>query len=224
MLNEGSNGEGSSVQHFHLRFSIQNSAFSIARTGVILALQMRLFAAAALVALSSLAPAAQTHPDLSGRWTTDPIPPSDAAARGAAPQGQRGAPGTRPDLGSGWGSTITLTQDARQLTVEYAFFTRGDMQPPLKFAYALDGSESRNPVRMGRGMQTERAKSAWDGQALVITTTHDYKDPSSGKAGSIDVVRRLSLESPDSLVVETTRAGALGGPSSTTRVVYRRLA
>ncbi len=182
---------------------------------------MRTLAVAALVAALGLAPAAaQTRPDLSGRWTTDPIPAPDAA--GGA-QGQRGGPGVRPDLGSGWGSTITVTQDPRQLTVEYAFFTRGDMQPPLKFTYALDGSESRNPVMMGRGMQTQRAKSAWDGQTLVITTTHDFKDPSSGKSGSLDVVRRLSLESPDSLVVETTRAGALGGPSSTTRVVYRRL-
>jgi hypothetical protein len=167
---------------------------------------MRLFAAAALVAFSSFAPAAQAPPDLSGRWTTEP------------------AQGTRPDAGSGWGSTITLSQDPRQLTVEYAFFTRGDMQPPLKFTYALDGSESRNPVMMGRGKQTERAKAAWDGQTLVITTTHDFKDPSSGKAGSIDVVRRLSLESSDTLVVETLRGGALGGPSSTTRVVYRRVA
>lgn len=164
---------------------------------------MRSLAVVALIALSSLT--GQAPPDLSGRWTTEP------------------AQGTRPDAGSGWGSTITLTQDARQLTVEYAFFTRGDMQPPLKFVYALDGSESRNPVMMGRGLQTERTKSAWDGQTLVITTTHDFKDPATGKAGSIDVVRRLSLESPDSLVVETTRGGALGGPSSTTRVVYRRL-
>jgi hypothetical protein len=175
-------------------------------------------AVAALVAALGLASAeAQTRPDLSGRWTSEPAPATDA-------QGQRGGSGVRPELGSGWGSTITLTQDARALTVEYAFFTRGDMQPPLKFTYALDGSESRNPVMMGRGMQTERAKSAWDGQTLVITTTHDFKDPASGKAGSIDVVRRLSLESIDSLVVETTRAGALGGPASTTRVVYRRLA
>ena len=175
---------------------------------------MRLLAVGALIIISSLT--AQTRPDLSGRWTSEPVP--------AATQGQRGEQGARPDLGSGWGSIITITQDTRQLSVEYAFFTRGDMQPPLKFTYALDGSESRNPVMMGRGMQTERAKSAWDGQALVITTTHDFKDPATGKAGSIEVVRRLSLESPDSLVVETTRGGALGGPSSTTRVVYRRLA
>jgi hypothetical protein len=156
---------------------------------------------------------AQTRPDLSGRWTSDPV---------AAPAGQRGGPGVRPDLGSGWGSTITLTQDPRQLTVEYAFFTRGDMQPPLKFTYALDGSESRNSVMMGRGLQVERSTAAWHGETLVITTTHAFKDP-AGKAGTIEVVRRLSLESPDSLVVETTRGGALGGPAATTRVVYRRL-
>jgi hypothetical protein len=166
-----------------------------------------------VVALAILS--AQTHPDLSGRWTSDPVAP---------PQGQRGAPPVRPDLGSGWGSTLTLTQDPRQLTVEYAFFTRGDMQPPLKFTFALDGSESRNTVMMGRGIQEERSTAAWDGQALVITTTHDFKDPATGQAGTIDVVRRLSLESPGSLVVETTRGGALGGPPSTTRVVYRRLA
>ena len=167
-----------------------------------------------VAALVSLASAGQTRPDLSGRWTTEPVAP---------PQGQRGAAPARPDLGSGWGSTLTLSQDPRQLTVEYAFFTRGDMQPPLKFTYALDGSDSRNTVMMGRGMQVERSRAAWDGQALVITTTHDFKDPGSGKTGTVDVVRRLSLESPDSLVVETTRGGALGGPSSTTRVVYRRL-
>ena len=166
-----------------------------------------------VAALVFLAAAPQTRADFSGRWTTDPVAPP--------PQGQRGGPPARPDLGSGWGSTLTVTQDPRQLSVEYAFFTRGDMQPPLKFTYALDGSESRNTVMMGRGMQVERSTTAWDGAALVITTKHDFKDP-AGKAGTIDVVRRLSLESPDALVVETTRGGALGGPPSTTRVVYRR--
>ena len=151
---------------------------------------------ATFIAVSS----AQTHPDFAGRWTTDP----------------------RPDLGSGWGSTITLTQDPRQLTVEYAFFTRGDMQPPVKLTYALDGSESRNTVMMGRGTQEERSKSAWDGQTLVITTAYAFKDPATGQPQSLEVVRKLSLESPDALVVETTRGGALGGPPSTTRVVYRR--
>jgi hypothetical protein len=163
--------------------------------------------------------AEQARPDFSGRWT-NAAPP---AAQAPAPGGRGGGPAVPSgDMGSGWGSTITLTQTLRVLTVEYAFFTRGDMQPPLKFTFALDGSESKNTVMMGRGFQVERSKTAWDGQTLVITTQHDFRDP-SGKPVTAEVTRRLSLESADSLIVETTRAGVLGGPPSTTRVVYRRL-
>lgn len=126
-------------------------------------------------------------------------------------------------MGSGWGSTITIAQTAAAVTVEYAFFTRGDMQPPLKFTFALDGSESKNTVMMGSGNQVERSKTVWEGQALVITTQHAFTDPSTRKPVAFEVTRRLSLESPDALIVETTRGGALGGPPSTTRVVYRRL-
>src|SRR4029434_7956929 len=85
------------------------------------------------------------------------------------------------DMGSGWGSNITVTQDANRLTVEYAFFARGDMQPPLRFVYALDGSESKNSVMMGRGIQMQVSKTAWDGDKLVITTTHTFADPATGK-------------------------------------------
>lgn len=126
-------------------------------------------------------------------------------------------------MGSGWGSTITIAQDATRLTVEYAFFARGDMQPPLRFAYALDGSESRNSVMMGRGIQMQISKTAWDGDKLVITTTHSLVDPSSGKPATATVTQTLSLESPASLVVETTRTGVLGGPTTSARTVYRKI-
>jgi hypothetical protein len=114
--------------------------------------------AAALVALFLMQPN-QAKPDFSGRWTTDPDPATAAAqpARGGGAPGGRG--GQPADVGSGWGSTITITQSATSVTVEYAFFTRGgDMQPPLKFVYALDGSESKNTVMMGRGIQTQTAR------------------------------------------------------------------
>jgi hypothetical protein len=175
------------------------------------------FAAALIVVSTVTAPGAQTPPNFAGRWTTDA--PVAASPAGRAGGGRRG----RPDMSSGWGSTITITQDARQLTVEYAFFSRGDLQPALKFAFALDGTETRNTVRMGRGPQLERSRAAWDGQTLVITTTHAFRDPGTGKEGTMDVVRRLSLESADSLVVETVRGGVLGGPSDQTRTVYRRV-
>jgi len=126
-------------------------------------------------------------------------------------------------MGSGWGSPLTITQDASRITIEYAFFGRGDLQPPLKFVYGLDGSETKNTVMMGRGMQVQSSKTAWDGDKLVITTIHTFADPNTGKPATAEVKQVLSLDSPAMLVVETTRAGVLGGPASTTRTVYKRL-
>jgi hypothetical protein len=125
-------------------------------------------------------------------------------------------------MGSGWGSPITITQDGSRLTVEYAVFARGDMQPPLRFVYALDGSETKNSVMMGRGIQLQVSKTAWDGEKLVITTAHTLADPVSGKPVAATVTQTLSLESPTSLVVETMRSGVLGGPATSARTVYRK--
>jgi hypothetical protein len=125
-------------------------------------------------------------------------------------------------MGSGWGSNLTITQDASRLTVQYAFFARGDMQPPLKFVYALDGSETKNSVMMGRGIQVQTSKTAWDGDKLVITTMHNFENPATGQLMKIEVNQTLSLESPTSLIVETARSGVLGGPPSTTKTVYKK--
>jgi hypothetical protein len=184
---------------------------------------------AAGTATEGLHLAAQEKPDFSGRWTTDPDPAAAAEAAGAREGGRgaggRGGPGrgARGDMGSGWGSTITIAQTATSLTVEYAFFTRGDMQPPLRFAYALDGSRSSNTVMMGRGMQTQISRAAWEGLVLNITTTHAFTDPATGKPIPVDVTQALSLQSPTSLLVVTTRPGVMGAPETTTRSVYRKL-
>ena len=190
--------------------------------------------ACALVALTLSTPASIQVTSFAGRWTTDPDPaavaaPAGAAGAGGARGGQAGPPGGgqrgggRGDMGSGWGSTITITQDTARLTVEYAFFGRGDMQPPLRFNYALDGTETKNTVMMGRGMQVQSAKTAWDGAKLVITTLHTLADPSTGKPTVTEVKQVMSLDSPTSLVVETTRAGVMGGPPTVTKTVYRKL-
>jgi len=169
--------------------------------------------------------AAQARPDFSGRWTTEPERTAEAGRgqgqAGAGPGGARGR-GPTGGLGSGWGPTITITQDANHLTVEYMFFERRDMQPPLSFVYALDGSESRVSLMMGRGIQVQASTAAWDGDRLVITTRHSFANPETGQPMTSAVRRTLSLETPDSLVVLTLREGVLGGPSSATRAVYRR--
>lgn len=125
-------------------------------------------------------------------------------------------------MGSGWGSNITVTQTASRLTVEYVFFTRGDMQPPLKFAYPLDGTATKNTVMMGRGIETQTSTTAWDGQKLVITTQYPFTHPTTGQAMTSEVKQILSLEAPESMLVETQRAATLGGPATSTRTTYRK--
>ena len=125
-------------------------------------------------------------------------------------------------MGSGWGATITIAQDASRLTVEYVVFSRYDLQPPLTFTYPLDGSVGRNAVMMGRGEQIESSRTQWSGQALIISTTFDVADRGVSKPFTGELTRKLLLESPTTLVVEVTRAGVLGGPASTTRSVYRK--
>ncbi len=101
---------------------------------------------------------------------------------------------------------------------------RGDMQAPLKFTYVPGGSPTRNSVMMGRGIQEQTSHAVWEGDKLAITTTSTIPNPAgTGAPLTIEIKQVLSLESPASLVVETTRAGFLGGSASTTRTVYRKL-
>ena len=180
-------------------------------------------AALALALTVSVASVASQAPaDFSGRWTSDPDPGQAAPAAAAGPPG-RGRGPVRGDMGSGWGSTITVTQDDKQLIVEYAFFGRGDLQPPLKFVYALDDSESKNTVMMGRGLQVQTSRTAWAGDTLVITSAYSFTDPQSGKPATAEVKRTLKLESPTSLSIETVYAGVMGGPPTTTRTIYRKI-
>jgi hypothetical protein len=166
------------------------------------------------------AAAAQGHPDFSGRWTSGP-PPAVPSARDAAANSSPQSPPSA-DLGSGWGRTITIAQDARTITIEWPIFSAYDMQPPLRFVYALDGSESVNAVMMGRGTQRQRSRTRWAGDSLVITTTHPFTDPATGRAVPTEIRQTLVLESPTSLVVQTARPGASGAAPATSRTVYTK--
>lgn len=159
---------------------------------------------------------AQERPDFSGRWAVEPEPTP------ASPAPATQVPPRVGNMGSGWGPIISIKQTAERLTVEYDFFSPRDMQAPLKFTYALDGAETGNSVMMGRGIQLQVSKTTWAGKELLITTTYPVEDPAGGKQSKMDVKRKLWLESPDTLVVETTRDGALGGLATTTRTVYKK--
>jgi hypothetical protein len=140
----------------------------------------------------------------------------------STPPGTNAAP-TPGSPGSGWGTPLTITQDSARLTVEYPFFSRYDLQPPLQFVFALNGTETRNTVMMGNGFQEQFSRATWNGSTLVLTTVYVVANPSgAGDSLRVEVTRRLSLESPTRLIAQTTRAGVLGGQPSTTRTVYTR--
>jgi hypothetical protein len=171
-----------------------------------------------LVTVLSQLGTSQPPVDFTGRWTLD----MPAIATTPAVPGKPAVAAAPGDLGSGWGSTIDIAQDAKRLTVEYQVFSRYDLQPPLTFIYPLDGSEGRNTVMLGRGEQTELSRTEWDGSKLIIVTTVRVNDPAARTPFTFELRRTLWLESPTTMVVEVTRAGVLGGSSSTTRSIYRK--
>jgi hypothetical protein len=93
--------------------------------------------------------------DFSGKWAPD-------AEKNAAAMGGGGRGG-----GRGGGGPMTITQDAKTLTME-----REGANGSTKTVYNLDGSDSKNmqPGRQG-GAATEVVSTAkWDGDKLMITT------------------------------------------------------
>jgi hypothetical protein len=177
-----------------------------------------LLAAASIAARPPIRSLAQPPLDFSGRWILD----ASALAMTPAEPGRPASVAAPGDLGSGWGPTITIAQDARRLIVEYTPFSRYDLQPPLTFTYPLDGSTGRNVVMLGRGEQLETSTARWDGEALIVTTTLHVDERRAGTPFTTELTRRLRLDGPATLIVEVTRAGVLGGPPSTTRSIYRK--
>jgi hypothetical protein len=156
---------------------------------------------------------AQSRPDFSGEWT---CVDTTAEQRSVAAVGD--AAFRTGSIGTGWGSPLTLRQQGNQLIVEYTHFAVYDLQPPLRFAYALDGSESRNPLMIGHAEAMLRSRAQWRDSSLVISTTYP---PVDGVSGTVEVQHALTLASPGMLVIETTRRSA-GASTPPVRTLYRR--
>jgi arylsulfatase A-like enzyme len=170
----------------------------------------------------TLAPRSEAlpNPDFSGAWST--------AALSSAPPAGQGCPPPVPTLGSGWGDRISIVHKADRLEVERVIFVPREIQPLVRYRYALDGSKTENAVNMGRTGPAPTSTTAWDGNRLVITTLYPFQDPKNGRWLTNKVTQTMWLQPATgtpwepSLVVETTRSGALGGPPSTNRTVYSR--
>jgi len=160
------------------------------------------------------------NPDFSGAWST--------AALSSAPPTAGSAPPQAFTLGSGWGDRISIVHKAERLEIERVVFLPREIQPPVRYRFALDGSETKNAVSMGRTGPAPASTTAWDGNRLVITTLYPFQDPEDGRWLTNKVTQTMWLQPATgtpwepTLVVETVRGGALGGPPSTNRTVYTR--
>jgi hypothetical protein len=163
--------------------------------------------------LAAASDADEARPDFSGTWEradAEPELPSVASAGDVAFRSG--------SMGSGWGSPITIRQDAGALVVEYVHFSAYDLQPPVRLTFALDGTESANAVMIGHTASAQRSRVAWRDRTLVITT--ELAGPEPGRR--VQVRQALTLPSPDTLQLETTREGWGGAPPSVTHATYAK--
>jgi len=174
-----------------------------------------LLALLCVLALASAPARAQSEADFSGTWTR------------VDDESERPSVATAGDLpfragtaGSGWGSPLTIRHDAKTLVVEYAHFSAYDLQPPISFTYSMDGSESHNTLMIGHTESTQRSRTEWRDDRLVITTVLEV--PGLASIPRVEVRQVLRLESPQTLIIETTRTAVAGASPSVTRTVYRR--
>ena len=160
------------------------------------------------------------NPNFSGSWST--------AVLSSAPPTGRPAPPPIPSLGSGWGDQMSIVHTEDRLEIERVFFVPREIQPLIRYCYNLDGSETKNALTLGRTGPAPISTTTWDGDRLVIKTLYPYQNPKDGSWLTNEVIQTLWLQPgrgtpwESSLVVETTRGGALGGPPSTNRTVYAR--
>jgi hypothetical protein len=180
----------------------------------------RLAAGVMVLAVATTAATALQPPDFSGQWVVPPltVPLSTGGSPNRPDHGQLAI----GDMGSGWGSPITIVQDGMQLVVTQTLFSSYDAQVQPRFRYSLDGSETSNTVMLGHTAQVRRSRAAWDGQVLRITTQYPGIDPASGQPLTTEVTHRLRLEAPATMIIEVTRSAPLGGQPTTTRTVYRK--
>jgi len=173
--------------------------------------------AAFAAALMAAAPLAAQRPDFSGTWVR-----VDSAPSGRSVAATGDAAFRTGDMGSGWGSPLTMTQTADRLTVVFDFFIAYDLQPKVRYAYALDGVASKNVVPVGPMETPTRSTANWDGAVLVITTTFPAPPGVNAPPGSTELRQLLSLDANGRLIIEAMRRGAAGTANTVVSTYTRR--
>jgi hypothetical protein len=161
-----------------------------------------LVSAVALFTAAVYAQAPQAKPSFAGKWTLVPDPNAPAAAGG---RGGRGG-----GFG-GLGDAFSATQDDKTLTVT----TNNPQMGEMKAVYALDGSETKNPLSFNGNSIDRNSKAKCDGGKLVVTTTTDFN------GNAMESTMTWSLDASGNLVVESMVNFGGNGPT-TTKATYKK--
>jgi hypothetical protein len=145
---------------------------------------------------------AQNRPDFSGVWAVVQETPAPGAPRSPAPP---------------FGAQFTLRQSGEQIAITYPV---GEFT--LTTTHPLNGNESRSR-RPGRLCEADSANiwtAAWEDGAIGMSMV-GIVPPGGGDTIKSDLKRVLKLQSPDTMVVETTVRPA-GQPPRTLTTSYKR--
>ena len=160
---------------------------------------------------------AQSRPSFAGDWVRlDSATTTPSIAAAGDVEFRTG------DMGSGWGSPLTIRQSADSLIVEFTQFSAYDLQPKLRYAYALNGLESRNGIMIGHAESMQRSRVNWNGATLVIVTTHSAPIGPGGRTLNTETRQSLSIRDNGQLLIDTARFGVSGGPPNIVHSAYRK--
>lgn len=189
---------------------------------------------AVFVLAFTMAAGAQGRQDFSGTWVLERVEadpargPMGGAGRGGPGMGRpgMGGPGMRgpsgpgrggvggpggPDLREEPGMMIVISQDESHLTIERRI---GDMS--ITARHALDGSET---VHNGPRGGVMKAKSRWEGVAIVTESRETVATPRGEMTLKIKEVRSLSADGQTMTVRVTTDTP---GGDRTRTLTFRR--
>jgi uncharacterized protein DUF6265 len=165
---------------------------------------MRITTALMLVCFLLMPPKASQRPDFSGTWT---LPPD-------APPGANGKPATAP----GFGATINIRHEVDTITISKIL---GGATVHVR--HRLDGSESRSrtPGRLCEGDSESLWSASWQGDA-VSTTLRGSRTAGASTDSRTEVKALFRLQTPDTLIIETTLPAAGGREPRTVTATYRK--
>jgi hypothetical protein len=178
-------------------------------------LRARLVLVAFGVALATT-PASAQRPDFTGTWTRV----DSASGRTTATAGD--AAFRTGDMGSGWGTPLTITQASDKLSVVYDFFIAYDLQPKTRYSYSLDGTPTTNMVVVGHAPVAVKSTAAWKGDTLQIASTFPVPPGVPARANDADLVQSLHLDATGRLVIVAQRVGAGKRPATVITTYAKR--